>query len=43
MANYCNLLALTGLDPDLNLIQGIVGIAGMLVLIAVAVRNSRRK
>jgi hypothetical protein len=38
-----NLLAITGLDPDLNLVQGIVGIAGTIVLLAIVVRSARRK
>jgi hypothetical protein len=43
MAAHYTLLAIEGLDPDLNLIQGIVGIAGTIVLLAIFVKSARRK
>jgi hypothetical protein len=39
MTDYRNLLAVTGLDPDLNLVQGIVGFVGMAALLLYAIRH----
>ncbi len=43
MTANCILLAVKGLDPDLGLIQLIVGVAGIIVFLAVVLKTPRRK